>query len=139
MLKQLFFLCSLLVSYHFSAVSILSRDFKLKKNRVIKFTKTLNKVAGSLTLVILLLNSSAIYPIVIRHDRDDANYQKLGDRYRYACVDVAGAAGTLIAPRWVLAAAHTLDKMIPGRPVYDSSVLPKANIGGQDYVIEKIV
>jgi len=88
---------------------------------------------------VLLFNSVTVYPIIIRHDRADADYQKLGERYRTACVDVAGATGTLVAPRWVLAAAHTLDKLIPGRMAYDSTVLPKATVGGRDYVIDKIV
>jgi secreted trypsin-like serine protease len=88
---------------------------------------------------VLLFNSATVYPIIIRHDRADADYRKLGERYRDACVDVAGATGTLLAPRWVLAAAHTLDKLIPGHPAYDSSVLPIARVGGRDYKIDKIV
>jgi CubicO group peptidase (beta-lactamase class C family) len=110
----------------------------MENNKVILKNK-IKVLLTSALFVVLLLNSATVYPIIIRHDRADADYRKLGERYRHACVDVAGATGTLIAPRWVLAAAHTVEKLIPGRPDYDRSVLPKANIGGQDYVIEKIV
>ncbi|HEX8197556.1 MAG TPA: serine hydrolase [Pyrinomonadaceae bacterium] len=99
----------------------------------------MNKSVIFLTLVTLILNSTAVYPIIIRHDRSDADYRKLGERYRDACVDVAGATGTLVAPRWVLTAAHVVGKLLPGQPEYDNSVLPKAKIGGRDYAIDKIV
>lgn len=101
--------------------------------------KQLKDLLTFAVFTVLLLNAATVYPIIIRHDRADADYQKLAERYRNACVDVAGASGTLIAPRWVLAAAHTVEKLIPGSKWYDRSMLPKANIGGRDYVIEKIV
>jgi CubicO group peptidase (beta-lactamase class C family) len=100
------------------------------------------KIKDLLTFAVfaaLLCNSATVYPIIIRHDRADADYRKLGERYRDACVEVAGATGTLVAPRWVLAAAHSIDKLIPGRGAYDSAVLPKATVGGRDYAIDKIV
>jgi CubicO group peptidase (beta-lactamase class C family) len=101
--------------------------------------KQLKDLLIFIVFTVLLFNPASVYPIIIRHDRNDADYRKLGERYRDACVDVAGASGTLVAPRWVLAAAHTLDKLIPGRSAYASTVLPKATVGGRDYVIDKIV
>jgi CubicO group peptidase (beta-lactamase class C family) len=105
-------------------------------------TKMKNQLKDLLTFAlftVLLFNSATVYPIIIRHDRSDADYQKLGARHRDACVYVAGAGGTLIAPRWVLTAAHTVGKLIPGSKSYDGTVLPKATVGGRDYAIDKIV
>ena len=89
---------------------------------------------------LLMLNAPAVFPIIIRHDRADADYQKLGERYRDAYVGLRGATGTLIAPQWVLTAAHAVEVLVPGHADYNSSAPPaKANIGGRDYQIDKVV
>lgn len=55
---------------------------------------------------------SALFPlrgeaIVIRHDRSDSLYQELATQSQFAPVGRIGAvSGTLIAPDWVLTAAH---------------------------------
>jgi hypothetical protein len=61
-------------------------------------------------VVYLLLALLAVLPafaIVRRHDRDDSRYRELAKNLD-AVVDLnlPGGAGTLIAPRWVLTAAH---------------------------------
>ena len=63
--------------------------------------------SGPLALLLVLgaFGGSSV-AIVIRHDRPDAEYRELGDRY--AAVGGFGRAGTgaLVGDRWVLTAAH---------------------------------
>ncbi|MGV3618891.1 MAG: S1 family peptidase [Fimbriimonas sp.] len=59
----------------------------------------------------LALAASASFAIVIRHDRDDARYRALAERYRGpVCGIGTGGHGTLVAPRWVVTAAHVVDR-----------------------------
>lgn len=44
--------------------------------------------------------------IVIRHDRADARYRALGEKYPAVSSFGRAGAGTLVAPQWVLTAAH---------------------------------
>lgn len=83
-------------------------------------------VRGSLALTAPLLVAALLAPsdapIIIRHDRDDASYLELGQRYAGALVDMnleaAGAPpdghGVLVGPRWVLTAAHVAAEVEPG-------------------------
>lgn len=62
------------------------------------------------------------HAIVVRHDRDDAAFLALGQTYapttvmfrRAAAPDEPGDTGTLIAPTWVLTAAHVASGLAPG-------------------------
>jgi hypothetical protein len=60
---------------------------------------------ASLALILAALPSGSS-AIVIRHDRPDARYRQLGERYPAVSSFGRAGAGTLIAPGWVLTAAH---------------------------------
>lgn len=72
--------------------------------------------------------------IVIRHDRPDSAYVALGTRYADVLAHVEERAeGTVIAPRWVLTAAHVVESLGP----FDGA--PRVTIGGTRYGVEKIL
>lgn len=83
--------------------------------------------------LLLPLSSNAI---VVRHDRDDAEYLGLARQYR--CVvtfreldpPALAGMGTLIGPEWVLTAAHVAAALKRG------SV---ADIDGRQYAIDRVV
>lgn len=82
-------------------------------------------------LVVLAASMSvAANAAVIRHDVDDAKYRIAASEFT-ALVDMPGAGhGTLIAPRWVVTAAHTIQ---PGQ------VLQQVVINGQPRAVERVV
>jgi hypothetical protein len=85
-----------------------------------------------LLLVLFLLPLSHAPAIVIRHDRDDARYRELGAKYpAVGRILPNGLSSVLVAPRWVLTAAHVGEALIP----FDLRVRFK----GGDYPVEKIV
>jgi hypothetical protein len=80
-------------------------------------------------ILALILGST----ILIRHDRPDAAYLELGERYGHAVAHVEERAeGTLVAPRWVLTAAHVIEASGP----FDA---PFVILGGERYAVEKSV
>jgi hypothetical protein len=54
----------------------------------------------------LLVASASVEAIVMRHDRDDARYRELAKKYPAVCAIGRAGEGTLVAPQWVLSAAH---------------------------------
>ena len=67
--------------------------------------------------------------MIIRHDVADEKYRALGEKYRHTLVDIAildkqgkgnrsNGFGTLIAPQWVVTAAHVADDLKPGHQVF---------------------
>jgi hypothetical protein len=70
----------------------------------------------------------------MRHDRDDAQYRMLALPYAGVTVDMnlPGGAGTLIAPRWVLTAAHM------AKALREMPKLPRLEFAGRPYEIESM-
>lgn len=57
-----------------------------------------------------------IFPVVLRHDRDLARTIALGEEFTFVCA-VGGGSGTLVAPGWILTAAHVIEAFQPGEGV----------------------
>ena len=80
-------------------------------------------------LILSILQSSAA--IIIRHDRKDMEYLKLGMQFPAVCqLDPLYGGGTLVSPRWILTAAHAVEMMRPGSFV---------RIKNKNYRVEKTV
>lgn len=57
-----------------------------------------------------------VIPVVLRHDRDMERAIELGKQFTFVCT-VAGGSGTLVAPDWILTAAHVIDAFQPGEGI----------------------
>ncbi len=81
-------------------------------------------------LLYICLAPTSAEAIVIRHDRPDARYVDLAKDFR-ALGDVVEAGSTLVAPRWLLTAAHVAKEITP----YTSFV----SIAGKSYAIDRVI
>ncbi len=75
----------------------------------------MNRTALSLSLALTIAAGASpalAGSIVTRHDRDDAAYKALGERYT-CTANVGGGTGTLVHPRWVITAAHVAQGLGP--------------------------
>lgn len=71
--------------------------------------------------------------LLIRPDRDDSEYVELASRYSSSVLlNAPDGEGVLIAPRWVLTAAHR------ARALQEMRSAPKLEFGGRDYEIESL-
>ena len=71
-----------------------------------RFRKETSIGAALVTALLSALWLTSAEAIVIRHDRDDADYRALGEKFTAVCAVIPDGEGTLVAPRWVLTAAH---------------------------------
>lgn len=88
---------------------------------------------GLAAFLLLFLVSSPALAILTRADRDDAEYLELATRYTSSVpLGAPGGEGVLIAPRWVLTAAHRARAMqAMKRP-------PKLRFGEREHEIRAI-
>lgn len=72
-----------------------------------------SRLSRSLLLAVLFALSSTAGAVVIRHDVEDSAYRIPASAFP-ALVDMPGEGhGVLIAPQWVITAAHTLPAQAP--------------------------
>lgn len=87
-------------------------------------------MSRTLLLALLALLASPSQAVVIRHDVDDAQYQVPAAEFR-ALVDLPNEGhGVLIAPQWVITAAHTIPQHAP---------LKQVQIDGTPRAVERTV
>jgi hypothetical protein len=89
--------------------------------------------------------------IIMRHDVPEERYRNLGEKYRGYLVQLnlpghkpdapkylTNGMGTLIAPQWVITAAHTALRLQPGRPDSIDLATHFVYINGRGYKIAKV-
>ena len=85
--------------------------------------------AGWVVLAAVSVLDASADPIVIRHDREDARYLALGQRFPAVCRIRTGGAGTLVALHWVLTAAHVARGVSAGdEVVIGARAIPVARV-----------
>ena len=97
------------------------------------YTRAYKYVAGSIFLLIWggWFASHVQGGIIIRHDREDARYLKLGRMCPLIChFNPAEGEGTLIGPRWILTAAHVARMISTGHTV---------TVGNREYRVERVI
>lgn len=85
----------------------------------------------SLVSTVAFLSAFAGSAIVIRHDRPDAAYRELAADYPFCSLNLGGWGGgcTLIAPRWVVTAAHAVEHLDPAGQI---------EVGGQSVEVAEV-
>ena len=89
-----------------------------------------NCISRSYAILLALFAFASAPAIIVRHDRPDASYVELAKGF-HAYGDVVEAGSTLIAPRWLITAAHVAKEISP----YTSFV----TINGRRYTIDRVV
>jgi hypothetical protein len=85
----------------------------------------------SILLVAGLLAALPCAAILIRADRDDAEYLELATRYASSIIlNAPDGEGVLIAPRWVLTAAHMV------KAIEELKTPPRLIFGGREFAIK---
>lgn len=102
----------------------------------------------AILLPILLASAN---PIVRRHDVDDERYRELGARYADLVVDLniprrndaarrgGNGTGVVIAPHWVLTAAHVAAALRPDHALARVSGAHHLTIGGVEHAVDRVV
>jgi hypothetical protein len=88
---------------------------------------------GPVAILACLLLAPPAGALVIRADREEAEYLEMATRYGSAvALSPAGGEGVLIAPRWVLTAAHR------ARALQDAKAPRRLEIAGRSHEIQAI-
>lgn len=95
--------------------------YRLIFNSIINFSKF------SFLVLVLVSSSTAI---VFRHDKTDADTLQLGKRFSAVCRVLPDGSCTLIAPKWIITAAHVARSIRPGS---------KIQFGDNKYSVKKVV
>ncbi|UCE03305.1 MAG: trypsin-like serine protease [Candidatus Latescibacterota bacterium] len=81
-------------------------------------------------LALILADPRDAGAIVVRHDADDADYVALGSRYPAGVSVLPDGSGALVAPRFVLTAAHVAHGV--------ANRFPRVEIEGTEYEVERV-
>lgn len=103
---------------------------------------------AALTLI-LAATSAAAAAIVIRADVPDERYREFGEQFRDTVVAFpwvretgefrpSSGSGTLVAPQWVLTAAHVATAVKPGHPDNPERSPDVVMIAGKTYEVEQV-
>lgn len=89
------------------------------------------------TRFLLAIGAAALalpaHSILIRADRDDAEYLEMATRYESSVIlEAPDGEGVLIAPRWVLTVAHM------GKALQEMKASPKLRFAGEEHEIQSI-
>jgi hypothetical protein len=101
-----------------------------------------------LAALLLLVTSGSAIAIVKRHDISDFEYRELGERYRQTMVEgivpgsngsptLGNGNGTLVAPQWVLTAAHVAASL-PQASAAEGARPPNISVNGIWYPVESV-
>ena len=83
--------------------------------------------------VLLFISSLPVAAILIRPDRDDAEYVELATKYPSSVLlNAPDGEGVLISPRWILTAAHMVKALEEQKP------WPRIPIEGRTYEIQSL-
>ncbi len=90
------------------------------------------KITNLSAILLFLVTFSIVnLAITIRHDREDSRYLELGRQFTAVCALGKAGDGTLIAPNWILTAAHVANGL-------QNRGRLKATCGNADYEIEQV-
>lgn len=94
------------------------------------FAKSTKRLLNSLLLLTALISTG----LILRHDVPEEKYLELAKAYPQVC-HFSDGEGTLIAPQWVVTAAHVGEFIKENLTYQDESIISK----GQSYQIEEVI
>lgn len=131
-----------------SIIFIVRRFESVTSSRWPKQVRSQRPLATAFAGIALLVTSISASAIIKRHDVSDFKYRELGENYRQTIVEgivpgsngspmLGNGNGTLVAPEWVLTAAHVAAALPRTRPS-DGSRPANVSINGIWYPVEAV-